>query len=374
MALSASGITEIFNCDSDGMDGGTGTLDTDVFKTSTGSLKLKVSQTTSSAIKYDQGGTGGVNMAGNHFGIWFFSAATLDTRANGGCRAYFEDTSGNYKHCYVKGSDNYTGGWNYMVCSYDATGDVTSGTYSSAAHRYCGIVFKTLTKSTSYNVWWDSFHYFSDLVITSGASDAVGMAELASWCDTNGNGLVQQTGTKAFFARAGLVWGDSSGTNSIDFSETGVKIFYEANTYVSSTLYKWNVEGNATGTTNYVAGTKSGTSGISGIDIICEKASNNTTVNFNDSNIDKLHVYGGTFDNVGQVDFPALTGANYECLSTAFNSTGLIYPRSFKIEGNWNIIEPDTDGLSIASDTFNVKDGTIINPGDAGILKTTTGD
>lgn len=365
MALAVSGVTPIFDCDTDGMDGGTGVLDSDVFIEGAGSLKLKVSNTLSSVAKYDQGGAGGVDMSGKHFGIWVMSPAVFDTDTNGGIRCYFEDTSGNWKECYVSGSDSYPGGWSYLVCSYDATGQNTSGTYSSAAHRYCGVRFKTLSKSVKENVWWDAMHYFNELTCTSGVADQVDLDDLVDWCKTDGNGLfVEYNG--AYFCKTGIYWGSTTAGLHIDFKDIEKKVFMVENTFKSSTLYKWNVQGNSTGTINYVTGNKSGTVGIQGIEIIDLNTSNYITIDFDDSNIDKLQVYGGGFTGVGTIKFPSLTGANYECINIAFTSHGIVTCNTFKIE-KFNSISATSDSFTVSSATFNVKYGNIIDPTDNGI-------
>ena len=373
--MTVSGVTKIFNCDTDAMDGGAGLLDTDLFGEGAGSLKLKVSNSTSAIVKYDQGAATGIDITGKHFGFLGFVAGAFDTRANAGVCIYLEDINGNYVLFYVGGNDtsnpSYNGFQTYTVYS-GATAQETSGTYDPSVHRYMGMRFKTTSKAIKENVWFDNMFMFDELVVTSTSTEAVTCKNLADWdaISTNRYGLFYEALKDTYISRTGIIWGSTTAGLHIDFVDTKSKVNFEAN-YVgtgttnsnrSSTLYKWKIQGNSTGTINYTSGAKSGSSGIQGISITDLSSSSHCTIEMNDSNIDKLLIYGGAFDNVGQIDLPNLTGTNYESLSTVFESHGDIVHRGFKIDGNWSSINAKDNGFLFTSNTHLIKNGTVINP------------
>lgn len=377
MALSVTGVTQIFDCDTDGMVGGAGLQDTDLKAEGSGSLKIKASITTTSVLQYDQGGATGVDVTDKHFGFLGLVAGAFDTLAAGGVRIVLEDINGNNKVFYVGGIDTqniaYKGFQCYTVWE-GATAFSTSGTYDSTVHRYFGIQFKTTSKTIKENIWWDNMFMFDEIVCTSGATDAVGCEELSSWDATNAYGLFVKIAEGIYITRTGIIWGNLD-TASIDFSDTKSIVQFEENLIQTSTgttsnrhesLYKWKLQGNASGTINYVSGTKSGTSGIQGITIIDAGSANHAAIDFNNSNIDKLQIYGGQFINVGQVNFLSLTGVNYELLSTIFDDHGIITPSSFSMKYGKSI-SAKSDGMNISSTTFNVQYWEFISPTDSGI-------
>ena len=165
MALTVSGYTQVFNCDSDGMDAGYGALDTDLSAEGSGCLKVKVSSTTSSIGKYDYGGTGGTNLTGYHFAMYLFVAGTWDLQSNGGVCLYAEDTSGNYSLWYVGGSDKTYPGRNgfqlYTIDLGNTNPDENSGTFDVTNTRYLGFRCATTSKAVKENVFWDNLFIFN---------------------------------------------------------------------------------------------------------------------------------------------------------------------------------------------------------------------
>lgn len=359
MAISVTGPTLINN--GTAANWSAGTADTDQYIEGAESAKLKVSNTTSAIITYDQGGVGGVDMSGQHWSIWIFVAGVLDTTSNGGFQMYVEDTAGATKTFNVGGSENYGGGWQKYVVSYDAAGTTSSGTYDPTIHRYIGIRFKTLSKSIKENCWWDASHYHNELTVTSGTTDGISFDDIVAEDNTNAWGLFQKK-NGIFVSKTGLIFGSTTSGVHIDFSDAGQVLIFAENSFKSSTLYKMQVLANATGTINFTLGTKSGTSGISGCVIKDLNASNKITYDFDDSNIDILQLYGCSFLNTGTVTFPTLTGStNYEAIDNSFDTHGKIFPNSFTITGGQSI-SADDDAISISSGTFNVTDMKFISP------------
>ncbi len=358
MAISVGGVTLINN----GSAWSGGTTDTDQFIEGAESLKAKVSNTTSALYTFDQGGAGGVDMSGRHWSIWIFIAGVLDTISAGGFQMYVEDTSGAYKYFNIGGLENYEGGWQKYVVSYDATGTTSGGgTYNSANHRYIGVRFKVTSKAVKENVWWDASHHHADLTITSGSTDGITLDDIASVDSTNSWGLFEKK-NGVFVSKLGLIFGSTTSGVHIDFNDNGQVLIFQNNSFRSSTYYKINVLGNATGTTNFILGVKSGASGISGCIIKDLSSSNKITYDFSNSNIDILRLYGCSFLNTGTVTFPTLTGStNYEAIDNTFDSHGKIYPNSFTIIGGQSI-SADDDAMSISSATFNVTDMKFISP------------
>ena len=378
MALTVSGYTQRNNCDAVG-NWSAGATESDLYAEGAGSLKVKVSQTTSSVIDYDFGSD--QNFSGLHMGIFLFVAGTFNTKSAGGVTLIARDNSGNYKRWYVGGSDVYYLGRNgfqlFTIDLENTNPDESSGTLSASAIRYLGFRVDVTSKAIKENVFWDNLFTFSALTVTTTSTEEMTISDLKDWANTNENALFVEAGENFYLARTGVILGSTTAGLHIDFKTTGETLQFEnrtvgdGGTAISSSLYQWKLQGNSTGTIQYETGSKSGTSGIQGLRII--DTTGTAEVDFNDSNIDTLKIYGGTFAGVNTIDFPSLTGANYECLTTVFEDHGVITPRTFKIEGSWYSINATSWAFAFASLTHNIKDGTIINPTSGGWDISTTG-
>lgn len=369
MAVAATALlTLITGCeDTTDWSGGSPSQQNDVVRNGTYALSEKVSNTTSSVMQYDQAGAGGVDMSGEHFWVWMFSASLVDTKANGGFRIYMEDTSGNWKTCYVGGSDTYGGGWQRFVCSVDAAADASSGTYNPANHRYLGVQFKTLSKANADNVYWDFIHYGSGVQFTSGATDAAGLAELYAADDTAAyGGLVQILGQ--YYVNGEIILGSTSAGLHIDFEDAGEVLNFFDNDKVASTLYKLKIEGNSTGTINVTMGTKSGVYGVNGLIITGVQK---YVLDLDDSNIDILKLYGCIFRNAGATTLPTTT-ANREVISCTYIEHAEITPTSCTMDYCFSI-NADDDAFVLSSTTHNISNLVVIDPTSNGFRITTAG-
>lgn len=331
-----------------------GATNTDFVLEGTYCLALKISAALGTVAKFDQGGVNGVNMSGQHFFVWFQSITVLETKVNGGLRIYLEDKNGAYKTIYVGGSDNYSGGWQRFCCSAEATNDgPSSGTYDPSVHRYIGVNFYTVGKSTVVNCFWDFVHYGSGLRITSGAADAITWENIYTADVAGKYGIVAKRGG-IYYIQGELIFGSSA--LHIDFIDADKLVMFFDNPKVASTLYKIKIEGYATGTTNFTLGNKAGTQGYGGIFF---KGTQPYLLDLDDTNIDILKLYGCTFNNAGDVYLPP-NASGREVLNCNFNQCGEVLPDTCVVQF-CNVVQADDRGLRISSESHNVKNCNFIN-------------
>ena len=356
MAISLTPLlTLINNCDA--ITGwSAGTLDTSTFREGTGSLGAKVSAALGVVYKYDQGGAGGVNMTGEHFFVWMMSTSTIDTLANGGMRIYAEDTSANWIEWWVGGSDNYGGGWQRFCVSSGATGQLTSGTYNPAAHRYIGIRFKATGKSTVNNTFWDFLHYGSGIKIKSAATDNITWQNVFAADDAAAYGIVSKL-RGMFFIQGRLEFGDTS-SGDIDFLDTSQIVLFQDSPRVASTLYQVIIQGNAAGTTNFQLGSKSGESGISGC-ILKSGGATKFSITATDTNIDELKLYGCTFLDAGTISLPSNTTGR-EVLNCSFEVCAQVLADTCIVK-NCNLVSSGARAIKMSSTSHNITSSNFIN-------------
>lgn len=348
-------LTLINNCDAiTGWSGGA--LDTEKMREGTGCLGAKVSAALGIVYKYDQGGAGGVDMTGQHFFVWMMSTSTIDTLANGGMRIYAEDTSGAWIEWWVGGSDNYGGGWQRFCASSGAIGQLTSGTYNPALHRYIGIRFKTTGKSTVNNTFWDFLHYGSGIKIKSAATDNITWQDVFAADDAAAYGIVSKL-RGMFFIQGRLEFGDT-GSGDIDFLDTSQIVLFQDSLRVASTLYQVIIQGNAAGTTNFQLGLKSGESGISGC-ILKSGGATKFSIIATDTNIDELKLYGCTFLDAGTISLPP-NATGREILNCGFEAGAEVLADTCIVK-NCNFISPDNRGVRMSSITHNTTSCNFIN-------------
>jgi hypothetical protein len=187
-----------------------------------------------------------------------------------------------------------------------------------------------------------------------------------------GIGIIRKIGGVYFFTGAVRI-GDSAGSSDTKFQDKSTAWVFEDRD-VSSTLYDIDVVDNGTGTTEFFFGKKVGTSGVEGIFLRTEDATQTPKFTLDaktDTDVNNFYLYGTTFFDASTIDLP-LTAATVETRNCSFERCGVVTPQTSKVE-YCNFITADTDAMTISSTTLNVKYCNFINPTDNAIQVTSAG-
>lgn len=230
------------------------------------------------------------NLANTLIYVWMFPRGAMDTTANGGQALQIGDGTDRIGF-HLAGSDvaafrheDGPVGWQCLM--------LDTGNLPAAATAYAGVTanltlsavtqlgagFKTLAKSVGGvdNCFTDAIRYGNGgLRITAGTSGAPGLfSEIAADDRTTttgkGYGIIRELGTGLFGVQGPLTFGDTAGTTATFFADTSTSVVFE-DRGVRGGRYFIVVQGNATGSTTFRLGTKSGTgdamTGINGCNI-----------------------------------------------------------------------------------------------------------
>lgn len=288
-AVITPNFTILSTCDSTTGWTGLATLDTEFFLQGTGSVS---GTTRTTGDRYFTPATA-VNLTNTHIRMWFNFAAPsfLDLTANGGVSIYLFDGTNTARY-YLKGSDNYNGGW-VLLTVY--TGNTpSSGTVNFSNITRVGVTV-TLTSSPRnvVNTWVDYLVYGNSVEITGGLSnDPITWSNIASADLAGGYGAIQLL-NGVYFVNTKLFFGD--GTNSLDtyFEDSNQLIVFE-NQPVNSTLYAIEPVGSATNTTSFK---------LNSSVIKAASQSYRFDLIFNNANLDTLEFNANTIINADNTTF-----------------------------------------------------------------------
>jgi hypothetical protein len=330
MALTVtSGLTEYNDCDANTNWTTGSTLDTDFKIEGTGCLGDDVDVATShytgpsmTAIDMSSA-TGTVHII--YAWMLCMTANTLDIKTNGGLRMVLEDSSGNQSYWYVGGSDTYPGGWEVFSFSTDVSPNANSGTACDLTDVIkIGVGFKNTAKSKlSENCFWDWVRYSTvttpalTIYGTNTTTDD-GWSEILSGDETNVYGIIKSQ-RDGYILKGPIQIGDSAGTNTTNFTDTGTTIVFDDLPMGNSSFYI-DIAGNGTGTTDVRLGSvvgsgdsRQGTQGntISTVSIPWEFNSQTDI-----ADLDSVKLYGCSFKG-------AKSGFNMDGMSTVANSSAI---------------------------------------------------
>jgi len=126
---------------------------------------------------------------------------------------------------------------------------------------------------------------------------------------------------------------------------------------IKSTLMKILItdSGNASYTTEFILGAKSGTAGVQGCIVRVESGSQIAKFSLDGSgaNVDNFKLYGSTIYGAGSVKFPA-TAANVEILSCSFELCGQVDPNSAPTSKCFFINTSSVDAALLWNESINV--------------------
>lgn len=314
--------------------------------------------------------TGSWDLSGTkHLRCWMMTTVLneLNTDANGGVQFYVSDGT-NTGYYYVSGSTTYPGGWYNLVI--DLSRAVDSGTKPTmTAITTIGLRFNlTVAAKKVQSLWIDHLYHGDGLVAygdDAGSPFDFDNVLAADENTSNGWGIIRKI-SGVYYLVGSITLGDGAGTNSCDFEDKNQIIIFE-NRKVNSALYEISVVGNATGTTSFKIGEKSGTAGISGCTIKSISTSLAFKLTATDTDVATLGLYGSTFDTHGLSDL-MINAANREVLNCNFTSgQGQFQPNTITVE-NCSFISCSSAidaAVLLEFITHNMKNNSYINNPDA---------
>ncbi len=273
--------------------------------------------------------TGSWNLSSTpHLRIWLLTVVLkeMESDANGGIQ-FYATGGGNTGYWNISGKDSYPGGWYNMVV--DMTRAVDSGsqpTLSSITTLGVRIVTNALPKNAQ-NIWLDNLICCDGLGCTSDTQFGLEDIYNADNASTGAWGVIRKIGG-VFFLTGSLRFNDSSGSGSCDFKDTNQIAVFE-DRKVNSSLYAFNVTGNATGTTSFqlgdVTGSGSNAIGSSGI-TISTQGTKTWQLSATGGYINNFKLYANTLINTTPVELGSTStalgasGKTIELIDNNFNS------------------------------------------------------
>lgn len=308
-----------------------GNVDTDI-KIQGGQSMGDVLTSSLIGLLYDDGAAR--DWSNNVFYIWINCAVVglLDLKANGGFRIRFTGaTVTDFFEVYVGGSDSWpatiAGGWAMFVIDIEGasaspsnTGGTPPATTAIQRVGWAGITAGVMPKMVD-NTFIDAIWRLPDGspgIIVEGTD---GGTAHWTWDDVVFAGDVfdpsKAWGTVRFGAGGAIVLNTpiqfgANDTATHGFSDFNRIILWEDQEFAPADLYGLSALGNAGGTTDVVAGVKAGTgddaTGSQGWVIAAEAAGVRWILDFDDPNLDSVHLYGCQMIHGGdfQLDDPAV--------------------------------------------------------------------
>ncbi len=203
-------------------------------------------------------------------------------------------------------------------------------------------IYNTVAPSgNALNVFCDVVRYGSGLIVTSGATDDITLADIATddFSSATGKayGIIREIQPGVYGVQGDIIFGDGTGTNSIDWKETDSVVIFEDRVEGTGSNTKFQMSGahNATGTFRAELGTavssgdsESGRSGVTFIS--ANPASQPIDFNFSDTDIEDFFAYGCTWTNLrgGTIAFSsdATNGISHKLSGCTFSGCSQVDP------------------------------------------------
>ena len=172
---------------------------------------------------------------------------------------------------------------------------------------------------------------------------------------TLGIGIIRQIGGQ-YFVVGSFEIGLASGSAETKFQAKSSVLVFE-NRRVNDVLYAINVVDNGTGTTMFLLGSKSGSSGIEGCMIRTQSSAQTCKFTLDgktDTDVDYFNLYGTTFYDAGVISFPP-NSANVEVLNCNFEAGSNVIVNTAVVK-NCNFVSSDTAAVKMSSASHHVTD------------------
>lgn len=320
-----------------GWVGGSGQLDTEVFKQGTGAYTYQTNKNALSNCTFTP--TTNENMTANYAVphlYWtmrcdvFPFCELLNTGAtNSGLMVRVTDGAGNFTQWHVAGKDTWDGSWKNWVLDLTNTANIhsSSGTLSLADVDI--ITWYTDNSNSGQiriidNTWIDSVRYGEGLIASSAGTTPFSFQDIADSDAATSNyyGVLQET-DGVLFCQGSIIIGDSADVNATNFVSSGETVYF-VDRIVDSDHY--GLIGKRTvGATN--------ATDVSITSLVCKtNGLTGAEIDFSDSDISSLAVDKCTFIDMGAVSFGSGTLSD-----TSFNNCGLSTIANCTVtNGTWN--------------------------------------
>lgn len=304
--------------------------ETDIFVEGTQAVSIKASGSTrdEGVWAFDFGTVDLSTNANKHVFLWaaITTVSQHDTIENGGIYVIVASSSGtNWNKYFVGGSDVSDSAFKRYVIDVTKKPSETSGTPADlSAITHIGIGVKGTITAKSENVILDRVDFGTGLAIEGGqASQRANWEQLFLGDDANKYGIIEKRGG-IYFLKGGIRIGDASGavtTSWIDGTNSVVEFddptYHNGDAIVSAItaedLYRIEVVGNATGTTNVswgvVIGSGDDRQGVLGGVIRSDGPKWDFDLDGDLADIDTVNLYGMQIQGAGSV---TLDGASKE--------------------------------------------------------------
>jgi len=340
----------------------------DAAESTTGWTFSGITKTALSTIRREGTNSIGGQMAASSFGYaWHTHGSSVNMTTAGNERVYvwaqcpgvgtFAEEGwmvligdGTNRRAYrVGGSDDVPFSVNGWVCLMLDTANlpttfqqVAGGAPTLTAITQFGVgIYNTAAPSgNALNVWVDVVRYGSGLIITSGATDDISLADIAaddaSAATGKAYGIIREIQPGVYGVQGDILFGNTAG-GSIDWKETDAVVIFEDRVRGSGTNTKFQMSGqhSATGAFRAELGiavssgdNEAGRSGVTFIS--ANPASQPVDFNFSDSDIEDVFLYGCTFTNLrgGTIAFSsdATNGISHHVSGCVFSGSGQVDP------------------------------------------------
>jgi len=384
MAVTVSGknFTQFSTCDSGSAGGtwsGSPTQDTDNYKEGSASISDILKGSGNNDWTFTP--TSSIDLSGTkHLRLWVLltQGSLINTKASGGIQIGLTDGT-NTGYYYVDGRDTYPGGWHCLVL--DVSRAVDAGTKPTSMNAITVVTLRINLTAGGKNVdntWVDNLSVSDGLVAYGDDSGSYfDLEDIFSVEDTptSGGWGVMTKYKGQYFMTGDLDIGFATSATKFN-AKNSVLIFEDRGTNINSNLLTITAidSGNASYTTEFILGAKSGTSGVEGCAIRSESLTQNSLfkLDFSDTDLDNVKLYGTSFFGSGTVTLPAYASAANEVLNCEFNTCGVVTVSSCTVT-NCNFIKPTSYGIVLSSTTHYVTKCNFISPTNASIDITATG-
>lgn len=388
MAVTIAGknYTQISSCDTS-TSGGTWvtltTQDPDNKKEGNNSLCGIVKNSGANTVTFTP--TASVNLSGiKHVRFWVIltQGGLLNTYAGEGLNFWASDGT-NTGYWRILGRDTYPGGW--MNCVIDVSNACDSGTKPTAmgAITTMGIrINLTAAAKNAVNTWIDNLCVCDGLIAygdDAGAYFDIDDIWAADDATTGGWGVMRKIGGQ-YFSTGSIEIGYA--TSATKFQAKSQVLVFE-NRRVNSALYTITAidSGNASYTTEFILGNKSGTAGVEGCMLRVQDTSQACKFSINgatDTDVDNFKLYGTTFFDAGSITIPSnpTSKASVNRARSANVATiectahGLIVGNYITVSG---LSETDYNGTWTVASVVDVNHFTYANIGDNEVETVDTG-
>lgn len=326
--------------------------------------------------------------AGNERMYIWVSSVGPGTAAQDGWMALIGD--GTNRRAYrVGGSDEVpfsVRGWYCLMldtanlpANYQQQAGSAQPTLSAITQFGFGIYNTVAPSGNALNVFVDVVRYGSGLIVTSGASDNITLADLAAddFSSATGKayGIIREIQPGIYGIQGDILFGDTGGS-SIDYKESDAVIVFEDRVKGTgtNTAFEFSGQHSATGSFSMEVGTAVGTgdtmSGRNGNTFVNANPDNQpVNFDFSDSDIETVLLYGCSFLGVkGSMNFSAdaTNGPNHDIAGCSFTNCaqvdlGRVFTRGCRFIG----YTADTDAALLWNPNIDIKNSAFIGNTDA---------